>query len=875
MIPPKLIYRLLILILTLVFSAFEVQAADLNEKGVEFLDENIRPDPRVNQPFAVTGEVAWEEARKFWAFQTPRLTKPPVVKDSAWPQSDVDRFVLARLEEHGLHPVSLADSGALVRRVYFDLIGLPPTLEEVNQFLQAVKGNRTEATRQLVNRLLDSPHYGERWGRHWLDVARYAWDQAHTYAVAQKTSAHQYRDWVIMALNNDMPYDEFVKRQLAGDLMPETIDQFASECLDKAADPAKFLRLAGLGFLGLGADYFKVSDPERALAEELDDRIDTLTRGFLGLTVACARCHDHKFDPIPTRDYYALAGIFNGSKLGDMPLVTQDIVARYDAGQTRVRQQDERIKSWCDELRCQRTHEAMSDTVAYITTAWRVYVRKWMNANDSLSEIATEEELSHFFLESWVRYLAPKNTENVVSLLQPWFEIAEQYSKTVFPGNGVEFRLQEIAIPDEIRQLAHSVQQRLLSVVQEHNELEQEYEQALADADDNAKKKIQKSKLPTEKQDLLTALWLDDGAPFYAGQKATEQHLLTEPEKNQLAKMRAELDRRKKASPPMYPVAHVLQGDGSPMQIYIRGSYANKGEWTAKGFLQILGSEPSPDDPKLVQQRQFTRLNLAEAIVSPNNPLTARVIVNRVWQHHFGRGIVASASNFGHLGERPTHPQLLDWLTVRFIANGWSLKWLHREILLSATYSLSSDSDLSNQQFDPENHYLWRMSRRRLDVESWRDALLAVSDTLDCRLGGPMLDLSAPDNRRRTVYAQISRHQLDSLLRMFDFPDANVTSALRSETTVPQQQLFVLNSEFFINQAKAFAERIQKSNEDEVQRIRNAYQVAYGRLPTDEEEEVGLEFLSSPADVGNEDKLSHWQQYAQALLAANEFMYVD
>jgi hypothetical protein len=396
--------------------------------------------------------------------------------------------------------------------------------------------------------------------------------------------------------------------------------------------------------------------------DQYDDRIDTLTRGLMGLTVACARCHDHKYDPIATADYYALAGVIASTEYIEEPLVSPEEVEAADKALT----------------------------------------------------------------------------------------------------------------------------------------------------EDEKKKKIKK-----------------------------------------------------------YPFIHALKEAATPvtMRVHIRGSADNLGAEVPRHFLSIL----SPNEPPAFQNGSG-RLELAEAIASADNPLTARVMVNRIWKHHFGEGLVRTTSNFGNLGERPTHPDLLDYLAARFVASGWSIKALHREIMLSAAYQQSSGFDAARAAVDPENRLLWRMNRRRLEVEAWRDAMLAVAGTLDRTIGGPSSELSDANNRRRTMYGVVSRHKLDELLRLFDFPDPNLTSDKRTVTTVPQQQLFVLNSEFMVNNAKALAAQLAAAGENDETRLRAAFVRLYGREPNERETQLGLAYLNGgPAD----EKLSRWEQYAQVLLGANEFMYVD
>jgi mono/diheme cytochrome c family protein len=656
-----------------------------------------------------------KDPRSHWAFQPVQDPPLPSVKDAAWPKRPMDRFILARLEQQGLRPVEPADKRALIRRVTFDLTGLPPTPGEVDAFLA---DGSAESFGRVVDRLLASPRYGERWGRHWLDVARYGEDQAHTFQARKYPYGYKYRDWVVNALNADMPYDRFVTEQVAGDLVdgPEA---------DREG------RHAALGFFALGPVYYG-----KAVADELDDRVDTLSRGFLGLTVACARCHDHKYDPIPTADYYALSGVFSSTRYKEYPAAPAEVIRRFEEGQKAI---------------ADKTAEA-----------------------DAFAAFAA------------------------------------------FRG-------------------------------------------------------------------------------FYALPKDLAERGLTAAAKERLKALRDEMARLKKDAPPPYPVVHSLTESDAPanLRVHVRGNPENLGPEVPRHFLSILsGGSPAPF------RQGSGRLELARAIASKDNTLTARVMVNRVWEHHFGRGLVATPSNFGTLGAPPSHPELLDHLASRFMASGWSLKQLHREILLSATYQLSSRIEPKNQEFDADNLLLWRMNRRRLEVEAWRDAMLAVSGNLDPTLGGPSQDLAAPENRRRTFYAAVSRHNLDSLLRLFDFPDPNITCDRRVVTSVPLQQLFVLNSEFMVRQARALARKLTaEPAEGDPDRIRRAFATLYGRPATDDEVRWGVAFLNgsdpdrtsashtnaarawraSPPEKssGQASVLSAWEEYAQVLLAANEFMFVD
>jgi hypothetical protein len=678
------------------------------------------------------------KGREFWSFQKPKESAPPKIAKPAVPiRNDVDAFIQAKWQEKNLAPAPLADKRTLIRRVTFDLTGMPPTPEAVDAF---VEDSSPDAFKKVVDKLLASPQYGERYARMWLDVARYAEDQAHTFAVTPKKNAYRYRDWVIESLNADMPFDQFAMLQIAGDLIT-------------TPELTPFTKLAGLGFLGLGAEYYKNTFKELAVADELDDRVDTLTRGFLGLTVSCARCHDHKFDPIPQVDYYSIAGIFNGSNLTEAQLGTPEAIKEYSEATKALKAQDDAIKSLLAGAMKKAAIEAAPKATQYIVAAKKIAALNGNKANALADELAKADGLNRLYLDRWVKLLPTLASSKTLAALKDL--------------NGKDT-------------------------------------DALMKSIEAAAKLYAAGKSDKEHTALIAALFTDPKAPFFVEDAEIEKRLMTKDEdKSKLAEMRMEADRRKKAMPAAPPTAHVLSGGGMGMKLYIRGNPLMPGNEAPKGFLQVVATNKAT-----APGTEYSRLDLAKAIASKENPLTARVIVNRVWQSHFGRGLVNTPSNFGALGDRPTHPELLDTLAAKFMANGWSLKWLHREILGSTAYQLASSTTPKGVANDPANIYLWRAERRRLDVESWRDSLLSVAGNLDETMGGPTFDLKNSAIRRRTIYAKISRHELDGLLRLFDFPDANVTAEKRVETTVPQQQLFALNSEFMTNQAKAFAERI-------------------------------------------------------------------
>ena len=811
------------------------------------------PDPRDGKTAAATA-IDWNAARRFWAFQQPIKHAAPKVQDADWLRREWDCFILAKQEAQGLSPVCFATKRELIRRATFDLIGLMPTVKDVADF---EKDESPQAFARVVDRLLASPYYGERWGRYWLDLARYADDKALAFANPWP-HAWRYRDWVVKALNDDMPYDRFLRLQLAGDLLMERKTDYP-------------LRLAGLGFQGLGAVYHKGSVAEQVKADELDDRVDTLSRGLLALTVACARCHDHKYDPIPTRDYYSLASAYNGAQWNEVAMAPPEVIARYSEGQCHIKEQDDKIRQWLRDIGRREGRERFSKISQYMQVAWRMNALQAKGVKTSAEEISQREKLHPYFVDRFREFLRLDGRNEAVRhfpQLKEWFGHDAKDQKIA--------KYEDTRVPDAIRQIADHMQELAKTSLQKRLELNREYEKALAQAkNDDENKNVKRRALEKEHEQFLKKIWLDGVGPLHADDGNTERQLLSNEEKPQFVAMRAELDKRKQSAAPKYPVTHGVVGGGTAMPIYVRGNVKRKGEIAPPGFLQILrgGDESSRIDE--LSSQKFTRLDLANVICSPKNPLTARVIVNRVWQHHFGRGIVASASNFGMVGDRPTHPELLDTLAVRFMESGWSLKWLHRELMLSSVYQLSAGQDAHNVADDPGNRLLWRFSPRRLDVEAWRDAILAVSGRLDRAIGGPAVGLTETCNVRRTLYGMVSRRDPDKMLIAFDFPDANVSSARRDVTTVPQQQLFVLNSDFMIQSAEALAARLEKAASSDEQRIALAYRWAYTRAPTTNEVQFHLEFLRMAAENRGEDRLSVWGQLAQAILAANEFTWID
>ena len=649
---------------------------------------------------------AAQAGRDHWAFRP----LPPVVA-GAWPGEAIDRLVLAKLAERGLTPAPPAERRTLLRRVSFDLTGLPPSYAELEAF---AADDSPGAYERAVDALLASPRFGEKWGRHWLDVARYAEDQSTGESTCKPPrSPFRYRDWVIAAFNADLPYPEFVRRQLAADLVPGL--------------PSG--EVAALGFLGLSPVYHK--EPKTSaeaiaaiVADEWDERVDAVTRGFLGLTVSCARCHDHKFDPVSQADYTALLGVMANTQLADRPLTP-------DPGGAGA--------------------EALT------TTRWRA-----LDAGMRLS-----------------------------------------YAKEMAGTAEAEKR-----DSGELRERAKILGLEL----------------------DLLKAKV-------------AALEATPSAPAVRDAGA-----------------------RVNGSDPAWTVVEYAPGEYRDLPLFARGNPAKPGAVVPRRFLPVLSS----GEPKSLRTGSG-RLELADAITADAGPLAARVVVNRAWAWLFGRGLVGTPSNFGLTGEAPSHPQLLDDLAARFAVAGWRPKWLVREIVLSATYRRSSRHDEASAKLDPDDRFLWRAPRRRLEVEAWRDAMLLVSGRLDLRAGGPSDDLDDADGARRTVYGKVSRQRPPDVHRLFDLPDPKAHGEKREPSTTPPQQLYFLNSPFVrkCSEGAAKAAVANGATPDEVGRA--LYRRVLARDPRSGELAAAVRLAAPPGGKG----APAWELVAQVLLASNEFVFLN
>ena len=806
------------------------------------------------------------EQRKFWSFQPLREPELPQVKEKSWAKTSIDRFVLAKLESEGMKPVALADRRTLIRRATLDLIGLPPTPEEIDAFL-ADKSPR--AFEKVVDRLLASPQYGERWGRHWLDVVRYAEDDVRGLDPKDRgympfNGAYVYRDWVIQAFNQDLPFDAFVKAQLAGDLLDEKL---------------RPKTIAGTAMLGQGPWWWDQAEPVQGRADERNERIDLVSRGFLGLTVACARCHNHKYDPISQQDYYALAGVFLNTTYTEYPTSSAAETAAWQKQQKKIDDLEEELDRFIDEEGKLYQEVVAHKTAKYLASAWKVTGEPKMK----LPEAASEEKVDPELLEKWVKFLG--RPQKHYPYLLDWQDMVKI-------GGTLE----------QAQFLANQFQDLVLAVLAEAKELKKENDIIKAKAD--VKEKPHRDAYPNEFEtkdqfcpgcdlELKTMqplersnVYLDifvydldseseqkpDPGLLSLKDWSLERHFSTEVTEH-IASLRAEIEALKKALPQQYPFVHGA-GDTktiAKMHVNVRGNPNNLGDEVPRRFLAVLSS----DDSKPFSNGSG-RLELANAITS--SPIAARVIVNRVWKWHFGTGIVDTPSNFGRMGERPTNPDLLEHLAKSFADSGMSFKKLHREILLSSVYQLSADSSPANQEKDQANRLYWRANRRRLDAEAVRDSVLFASGALDLKkAGGPSTDF-ADDNDRRTVYCKVSRYHLNDFLQVFDFPNPSFTAEQRFSTNVPLQRLFFMNSSFVYHQADRLAKRVYDEGSDEA-RIRKAYRLLYGRAPTDAEMQAGLDFVhANPEKPGNQisgEPPTGWKQYARVLLSSNEFEFVN
>src|SRR3984957_14977734 len=837
----------------------EVQAlADWVKAGAPW------PATKVTAAPITPNKVITPEQRAFWSFQPLKDEAIPSVKEKSWAKTNIDHFVLAKLEAKGVKPVAAADRRALIRRVTLDLTGLPPTPEEVDAFVADKSSNAYE---KVVDRLLASPRYGERWGRHWLDVARYAEDDVRGLDPKDRgfmpfSGAYVFRDWVIQAFNDDMPYGNFIKAQLAGDLMD-----------DKVRDKT----VPGTAIMGQGPWWWDQAEPVQGRADERNERIDMVTRGMLGLTVACARCHDHKYDPISQKDYYSLAAVFMNTTYHEYPATSPAEMAVWEKEQKVIDDKEEVLDEFLEKQSDLYAQMLAQKTSKYLVAAWQVTGEP----KKKVAEAAVDQKVDPEMLERWITFLAkpPKH----YSYLRDWQDMVKC-------GGTAE----------QAQFLGDYFQKLILSVDREAAALKEENDIIKAKAGVRKKPRrdsypnefetndqfcpgcdLELKTMPIERTNLFRDVYKAD-QESENDQKpdpgllslhdwALERHFSAEVAEH-VAALRAEIEALKKAQVP-YPFLHGVADTKTiqPMHVNVRGNPHTLGDPVPERFLSVL----SAPDPQPFSNGSG-RLELADAIAA--SPTAARVIVNRVWKWHLGSGIVDTPDNFGKMGDPPSDPELLDYLASSFIKNGMSIKKLHREILLSSSYQLSTDSLPDNAEKDGANRLYWRANRQRLDAEAIRDSLLFVSGSLDLKkTGGPSTDF-ADDNFRRTVYCKISRYRLDTFLQVFDYPNPSFTAEQRFTTNVPLQRLYFMNSSFVYKQAEAFTKRINDEVNDSA-RIQKAYRILFGRAPNEAEMKAGIEFLQAHPEAPGEQVIGQpstaWKEYARVLLSSNEFEFVN
>ncbi|MEZ6044171.1 MAG: DUF1553 domain-containing protein [Planctomycetaceae bacterium] len=715
---------------------------------------------------------------------------------------------------------------------------MPPTREEIAEFLA---DDSDDAFAKVIDRLLDSPHYGERWGRHWLDVVRYA-DSNGADENYFHDNAYRYRNYVIDAFNRDLPYDQFVRQQLAGDLLAKTDD------VDQ-----NFRLATGTGFLTLGVKIIAEKDLVKKQADIVDEQIDTLGKAFLGLTLGCARCHDHKFDPIPTADYYALAGIFHSTSIQDRKLETSEYLERKSAYDEKL----SIVQNRCDKLKAE------------------------LSAHLSKEEIITREA------EAFDR-----GNKVVIDTDKYGAEIGVVASY-IDQGNEFEYDF-DITKPGvyqvEIRYAAAMIRPCQLFV---NGELVGDTVTEITGGWYPANQKWVNEGAITLREGKNTLRFTSGTMAHLDKLRLTriegEIDLIATVEQLKVAKQ--ELDEFISAAPPQPVLMAAQDGMVQDVKIHLRGDHNSLGELEPRHFLSAVDSK----DLKPLPQDESGRSELVDWLVKPDHPLTARVLVNRIWGWHFGKGLVTTPDNFGTMGARPSHPELLDYLTVQFIKEDWSIKKLHRQILLSSTWQMTSDYT-GGQEADPGNELYWKTNIKRLEAEAIRDSMLAISGELDRTVGGPILagiaskNLSAEDIRknqeiyvtspRRTVYLPVIRTMVYDMLTLYDFPNSSAPTGQRSSTTVPTQALMMMNSEFVTNQARVIAEKTRlASTESKDERINLLYEQLFARRPTEEEIDQSKEFLAEFLSLGSVNEIfdpeqEAWSSLIHTLLMSNEFIYL-
>lgn len=834
------------------YTNFDLQMPPQNklpQRDLDIIEKWIAmgaPDPRTEEaessgPKPVGMSLA--EGKDFWSFKPLANAQPPEVQQTDWVRNPIDQFVLAQLEPKNLQPAPPADKRTLLRRVTYDLIGLPPTPEEMAEFLA---DESPEAYEKVIERLLASPQYGVRWGRHWLDVARYADSNGLDENLAFG-NAWRYRDYVIDAFNKDKPFNRFLVEQMAGDLLPEPSRE----------------ALTATGYLALGARVLAEPDREKLEMDTIDEQLDSLGKTFLGMTFGCVRCHDHKFDPISHKDYYALAAIFKSTR--SFADSNTGAIKHWFEHSFADEEEQERLKE-IDKQIAEKNRAASaykSQATSALVTKTQGLATEYLQAaaqvhpQDSLNEVAEIAEplglhprvLHHCRLHLHYHQDDP--------FFAPWHELAAE-------GN-------------------------LVGIEQHYRPLFQQAETAWAEAR-KADPKITK----LEDEELEQArLVLHDRSGLLAI-PAKPEFAFDDETLAEYYRLMEEARLFESAAEDLAAAMGVSDGDIHPeLPLHIRGSHRNLGEPVAREFPAVMRiSEVRP----VLPAKSSGRLELAEWMASTQHPLTARVYVNRLWRWHFGQGIVNTPDNFGVLGDRPSHPELLDWLARTFMEQGWSTKEMHRLIMTSATYRMASQhpEESTLVELDPENRLFWKFPLRRLEAEALRDAILAVSGRIDLSLGGKSVPLrnrqfvfnhtsvdhTKYDSVRRAAYLPVIRNNLYTFFEQFDFPDPTMPTGDRQTTVVAPQALLLMNGELALASADAWAKQLLSLEMDDQDRLRKAYEQALGRPPEEHEIQRALTYISEWTSAAMErqtpssPELAAWSLFCQSLFASNEFLFV-
>ena len=837
----------------------------LQRSEVDELDRWIRSGaelPAEAGPAATAGD--WSSRLKHWSFQPIRKSAAPQLRNQTRVTNDIDRFIFAKLNAAGLELPSEADKLTLLRRATFDLHGLPPSPEEIQAF---AADEQPGAYERLIDRLLASPRYGERWGRHWLDVARFAESTGIDENQAYR-EAWRYRDYVIDSFNRDIPYNRFMLEQVAGDV---------------SAAPAHEL-LSGpiaTGFLALGPKAIVEQDKTKQVYDVIDEQIDTTTKAFLGLTISCARCHDHKFDPVTTEDYYSLASIFRSTRLYETvegrsstlylaPLAADDVYERFKIHQGRMASKQLEIEALLEPEVTARVYREIHPKLASYMVA-EFMVRK---KNVTIAAAARERGLDAKLLEKLEEYLRADGSFR--PFLAKWHAataenvnaIAEEYAELIrAPAarwKGILDKWAESALVDIAKGRKPAPQVRF-----EGFAFSEESERFFGDISFLAKTFNEKDR--------------KDGA-FAIADNERKRYVSVET-REKVQRLESELAELKQAMPEKPLMAHAIaEGEPFEQHVFIRGSHSNPGKIAAKRFPAVLAGENQPPVKSV-----SGRLELGQWLGASSNPLPARVAVNRIWQWHFGEGLVRTPDNFGIRGELPTHPELLDYLAARFVEGGWSMKEMHRFMMTSSTYRFSSETKSGAWEKDPGNRLMSRFQRRRISAEEMRDSWLAVNGKLDLRMGsyldavtGSRTDarrerVKMDEHFRRTVYLPVDRNGLASMMVLFDFPDSTTTTGQRGETYVAPQALYLMNNDFFRQQALAFTKRLlEKPGETNQERAKAGVLRAWGRPATNAEAEQMMAFLAGYPNGKDVDGVpAPWLAMGRLLLESNNFFYID